>query len=75
VSLCVRRGDYVSDPKINSVHGICKLEYYCKAIALICVRIEDSYYFIFSDYLKWAFFNIKPAASTIYKKYNIAKKL
>lgn len=66
VSLHVRRGDYVSDPKTNSVHGVCGIDYYSNATDMICERIENPYFFIFSDDPDWACSNIKPNAPTTY---------
>lgn len=70
VSLHVRRGDYVSDPKTNSVHGVCGADYYSNAIDMICERIENPYFFIFSDDPDWACNNIKPNAPTTYVRHD-----
>lgn len=70
VSLHVRRGDYVSDPKTNSVHGVCGVDYYSNAINMIRERIENPCFFIFSDDSEWARSNIKPDAPTTYVKHN-----
>jgi hypothetical protein len=35
VSMHIRRGDYVTDAKTNSVHGVCELDYYRRAVAFI----------------------------------------
>lgn len=70
VSLHVRRGDYVSDPKTNSVHGICGVDYYSNAIDMIRERIENPHFFIFSDDPEWACCNIKSDAPTTYVRHN-----
>jgi len=54
VSLHVRRGDYVSNPKFLATHGICSLDYYRKAAD----RIAESStvaptFFAFSDEPDW----------------------
>jgi hypothetical protein len=54
VSLHIRRGDYVSNPHTNSVHGTCSLEYYQNAVRYITVRVKDPHFYIFSDDLAWA---------------------
>ena len=54
VSLHVRRGDYVSNPHTLSVHGVCSLEYYVRAIRHIAERVSDPVFFVFSDDLDWA---------------------
>ena len=53
VSVHIRRGDYVTDPKANSTHGICSKEYYEKAIDLIRSKIESPIFYFFSDDILW----------------------
>jgi hypothetical protein len=54
VSLHIRRGDYVNNPKTTATHGVCSLEYYQKAIQYIVDRVDSPCFFIFSDDIKWA---------------------
>ena len=49
ICLHVRRGDYVSNLSAAKFHGICNLEYYKKAIQYIYAKIENPFFFIFSD--------------------------
>ncbi len=49
VSIHVRRGDYVSDAPTQSFHGICGLEYYENAMALIRNKIPKAEFFLFTD--------------------------
>jgi hypothetical protein len=53
VSIHVRRGDYVTNGKTNTLHGICSPEYYETSIKLIKQKIGDPVFFIFSDDLEW----------------------
>jgi hypothetical protein len=53
VSIHIRRGDYVSDPKTNYDHGLCPQKYYDIAIEKIEACIEDPVFFIFSDDPSW----------------------
>lgn len=53
VSLHVRRGDYLSNPHTLSVHGVCSLEYYVRAIHHIVERVPEPVFFVFSDDLDW----------------------
>jgi hypothetical protein len=53
VSIHIRRGDYVSDNHTNTMHGVCDLDYYKRAIKYIHDKIEDPMYFIFSDDIDW----------------------
>ncbi|QOD61748.1 alpha-1,2-fucosyltransferase [Polaribacter haliotis] len=52
-SLHIRRGDYVSDKKANTIHGTCSLEYYKEAIELIKTENKGVQFFIFSDDISW----------------------
>ncbi|WP_339658672.1 alpha-1,2-fucosyltransferase [uncultured Polaribacter sp.] len=52
-SLHIRRGDYVSDKKANSVHGTCDLNYYKNAIQLINDTHQNITFFVFSDDISW----------------------
>lgn len=67
VSIHVRRGDYVSNPTTNSIHGTCSIDYYKKAIEIIAEKNNDLVFFIFSDDCDWARNNIE----INYKKYFI----
>ena len=53
VSLHVRRGDYVKNPKNVTVYGLCTPDYYRTAIQHVCERVEQPYFFIFSDDIIW----------------------
>lgn len=53
VSLHIRRGDYVSDPITNKIHGICSNDYYESAIQKITQRVPSCHFFIFSDDPIW----------------------
>ena len=54
VSIHIRRGDYIHNPKANAVHGVCPLEYYKKAISLLEGKFENPTFFIFSDDIEWS---------------------
>lgn len=54
VSLHVRRGDYVTEPVTNQVHGICGLDYYSQAVAHISSKVNEPVFFVFSDDPAWA---------------------
>jgi hypothetical protein len=59
VSLHVRRGDYVKNPKTMAVHGVCSLDYYRSAIQHVAARVEQPVFFVFSDDLEWVRKNLK----------------
>jgi Glycosyl transferase family 11 len=50
VSLHIRRGDYVDNPKVNQLYA---MEYYTVAIELISQKISNPVFFIFSDDMTW----------------------
>ena len=59
VSLHVRRGDYVLDPKTNATHGLCSPEYYRAAVRYVADKTTSPEFFIFSDDIEWARTNVK----------------
>ena len=65
VSLHIRRGDYVSVEKTNKIHGICSMDYYEKAIALVVSKINQPIFYIFSDDMQWVKNNFKIPYSTV----------
>ncbi len=60
VSLHVRRGDYVSDPRANRVHGTMEPDFYRRAAELVAERVGgDPTFFVFSDDPAWAAENLR----------------
>lgn len=53
VSLHIRRGDYVQNPKASAVHGTCTLDYYSEAMQLMIGEVGMPHIFIFSDDIDW----------------------
>jgi virulence-associated protein VapD len=53
VSIHVRRGDYVNSKATNELHGVCSVNYYQNAIALIKEQIKDARFYLFSDDSEW----------------------
>jgi len=50
VCLSIRRGDFVNNPK----HNVCSMNYYKKAIENLSRKIENPFFYIFSDDNEWA---------------------
>ena len=73
VSVHVRRGDYVSNPTTNQVHGFLGLEYYQKAMNTMLEKIDTPHFFVFSDDPEWAEKNLTTDAPTTYVKHNGTK--
>jgi hypothetical protein len=74
VSLHVRRGDYVSNPLYNQVHGTCALDYYQAALKLMTETVKEPHLFVFSDDLKWAKDNLKLKHPATYLGHNGEEK-
>lgn len=66
VSIHVRRGDYVEDPTVASVHGLCTIEYYKKAIEYIKKNVRNPMFFVFSDDIPWCKDNFKFLSGVIF---------
>ncbi len=66
VSLHVRRGDYLSNPKTSGKHGVLSLDYYNRAVSQIVSQNPDAEFFIFSDDIEWAKNNLKISSPTSY---------
>ena len=54
VSVHIRRGDYISNPKNARIYAACPAAYYQAALAHIRAVHADARFFVFSDDLSWA---------------------
>ena len=54
VSIHIRRGDLVSNPKALAFHGLCSLEYYVRSISYMQKNTENPTFYVFSDDIAWA---------------------
>jgi hypothetical protein len=70
VSLHVRRGDFVNNPKTSAKHGLCSLDYYRAAIQHVAERVQQPHFFIFSDDMAWVQENLKIDFPCIYVQHN-----
>ncbi len=59
VSIHIRRGDFVQNPKTNAYHGVCDLDYYRRAIQYMKATVSHPIFFIFSDDIAWATNNLQ----------------
>lgn len=71
VSLHVRRGDYVSVPQNQKIHGSCSPAYYQRAIDAMQTEIGSATWFIFSDDLDWVRMNLPLPGRVVYVEGNI----
>ena len=51
VAVHIRRGDYITDPAITL--ALCGKEYYEKAIEYVSSKVENPYFFVFSEDMEW----------------------
>jgi hypothetical protein len=70
VSLHVRRGDYVTLASAAQTHGLCTLEYYKSAVALVQERFRNPTFFVFSDDPEWTRANLHFDSPTVYINHN-----
>lgn len=70
VSLHIRRGDYVHDPKIRHIHGVLSLDYYHRAIQFILRKVQEPVFYIFSDDIPWAKANLNMDVPTVFVDHN-----
>lgn len=74
VSIHVRRGDYVVDPKTKQFHGICGPDYYQKAIDLVAEKVKDPIFYFFSDDPDWVKENLSAGKKSIYIDWNVGRQ-
>jgi hypothetical protein len=62
VSVHVRRGDYLTSDKLET----CSTDYYRRAAAFICERVEAPHFFVFSDDAEWTTKHLRLDAATTF---------
>jgi len=70
VSLHIRRGDYVSNPIIQGIHGVCDLAYYQASVERIGEKIASPHFFVFSDDTTWTQANLRLDYPTTFVTHN-----
>ena len=70
VSLHIRRGDYVSNPKNHNIMTVCDLEYYRRAINHIATQIEQPVFYLFSDDMAWVKQSLPMEFPCVYVEHN-----
>jgi hypothetical protein len=74
VSLHIRRGDYVSNPKTHHARGTCDLNHYFRCVEQLCRRVTNPHFFIFTDDPQWARDNLNLSYPTTFVDHNNADK-
>lgn len=70
VSLHVRRGDYVNNPKNLGIHGVCSPAYYHSAIRHLAERLSSPVFFVFSDDIPWVRENLEIGHPVVHVEHN-----
>ncbi len=70
VSVHVRRGDYISNPGINKIHGLCDLDYYQNAISRMNERVPSAHFYFFSDDPDWVEKNLSSKENSTVIRHN-----
>ncbi len=70
VAIHVRRGDYVSNAKTLSLHGVCSPAYYQRAIASLRERRRDVRFFVFSNDMDWSRENLHLGEDAVFVEGN-----
>lgn len=70
VSVHVRRGDYVSNPKTHQYHGTCDPDYYLRGVDFLSPQISNIHLFIFSDDPRWCRNNLELAYPVTFVEHN-----
>lgn len=66
VSVHIRRGDYVDNPKTKALHDICTADYFYRAINLFEQEFENITLVVFSDDIDWVKNNLNWKNNTIF---------
>ena len=66
VSVHVRRGDYVTSPQANAIHGVLEPSWYHSAMSRMAERLVEPTFFVFSDDPAWARANLPSAWPTVF---------
>lgn len=70
VAIHIRRGDYLTNPNANKVHGVCPISYYKRAIADLREKKTNLQFFVFSDDPQWAKENLAIEKDIIFIDHN-----
>lgn len=68
ICISIRRGNFVSDPKIKNKFYICDINYYLKAVELIANQLENPIIYVCSDDIQWCKDNVLFKYDTIYEE-------
>lgn len=70
VSIHVRRGDFISNPKRLKFHGVCEMDYYLRCVERLTGTIGEPNFFVFSDEPEWCHTNVNLGYPTTIVSHN-----
>lgn len=53
ISIHIRRGDYITNPKAASIYRALPMSYYDNSIGVVNDKVDNPFYFVFSDDPEW----------------------
>jgi hypothetical protein len=74
VAVHVRRTDYVQNEELRALHGVCSVDYYQRAMAYVCERLDAPRFYMFSDDPDWVRENLSAPAEARYVAHNGADR-
>ena len=74
VSIHVRRGDRLSNPRSMETFGVCSPDYYNACVSIIANGLRDPHFFIFSDDPDWVTKELRLDYPTTYVTHNDATR-
>lgn len=66
ISMHIRRGDYITNPRANKIHNICTKNYFYSSLDYLTSRLDDFKIFVFSDDIDWVKAEMTLPESTVY---------
>lgn len=70
ISVHIRRGDYVSDPKAAAELGVTPMSFFHSAISYVASKVASPHFFVFSDDPSWSKANLHTGFPTAYIAHN-----
>ena len=66
VAIHVRRGDYISNPKVSEELGFCGRNYYIEAMDFVKNKVRNPHFIIFSDDIEWCRDNLPNNSTSLF---------
>lgn len=66
ISMHIRRGDYITNPRANKIHNVCRKNYFYNGLDYLRSRLGTPTVFVFSDDIDWVKAEMNLPKSTVY---------